>query len=56
LVAIKGVGTDIAATLLTVVGDNPERLATEGAFAHLVGVAPIEASSGKITLSPQPRW
>src|SRR4051812_21814140 len=49
LVAIKGVGTDIAATLLTVAGDNPERLASEGAFAHLVGVAPIEASSGKIT-------
>ena len=49
LVAIKGVGTDIAATLLTVAGDNPERLNNEGAFAHLVGVAPIEASSGKIT-------
>jgi transposase len=49
LVAIKGVGADIAATLLTVAGDNPERLTNEGAFAHLVGVAPIEASSGKIT-------
>ena len=49
LVAIKGVGTDIAATLLTIAGDNPERLSSEGAFAHLVGVAPIEASSGKIT-------
>jgi transposase len=49
LVAIKGVGTDIAATLLTVAGDNPDRLNNEGAFAHLVGVAPIEASSGKIT-------
>ncbi len=49
LVAIKGVGTDIASTLLTIAGDNPERLASEGAFAHLVGVAPIEASSGKIT-------
>jgi hypothetical protein len=48
LVAIKGVGTDIAATLLTIAGDNPERLTSEGAFAHLVGVAPIEASSGKI--------
>lgn len=44
LAALKGVGTDIAATLLTVAGDNPERLANEGAFAHLVGVAPIEAS------------
>jgi transposase len=49
LVAIKGVGTDIASTLLTIAGDNPERLASEGAFAHLIGVAPIEASSGKIT-------
>jgi hypothetical protein len=49
LVAVKGVGTDIAATLLTIAGDNPERLISEGAFAHLVGVAPIEASSGKIT-------
>jgi transposase len=49
LIAVKGVGTDIAATLLTVVGDNPERVSSEGAFAHLVGVAPIEASSGKIT-------
>jgi transposase len=49
LLAIKGVGTDIASTLLTIAGDNPERLTSEGAFAHLVGVAPIEASSGKIT-------
>jgi len=35
LVAIKGVGTDIAATLLTIAGDSPERLSSEGAFAHL---------------------
>ena len=49
MAAIKGVGTDIASTLLTIAGDNPERLVSEGAFAHLVGVAPIEASSGKIT-------
>jgi transposase len=49
LVAIKGVGTDIASTLLTIAGDNPDRLNSEGAFAHLIGVAPIEASSGKLT-------
>jgi transposase len=49
LVAIKGVGTDIAATLLTVARDNPERLVSEGAFAHLCGAAPIPASSGKLT-------
>jgi transposase len=28
-------------------GDNPGRLRSEGAFAHLCGVAPIPASSGK---------
>ena len=28
-------------------GDNPERLTSEAAFAHLCGVAPLEASSGK---------
>jgi transposase len=47
LVALKGVGTDTAATLLVTAGDNPERLRSEGSFAHLCGVAPIPASSGK---------
>ncbi len=28
-------------------GDNPDRLRSEAAFAHLCGVAPLEASSGK---------
>jgi transposase len=49
LVAVKGVGTQTAAALLVAAGDNPERLGSEGAFAHLCGVAPIPASSGKIT-------
>jgi transposase len=49
LVAIKGIGTDIAATLLATAGDNPDRLRSESAFAHLCGVAPIPASSGKMT-------
>jgi transposase len=35
--------------LLVAAGDNPERLRSEAAFAHLCGVAPIPASSGKIT-------
>jgi transposase len=47
LVAIKGVGTDTAGTLLVAAGDNPDRLRSEAAFAHLCGVAPIPASSGK---------
>jgi transposase len=47
LVALDGVGIDTAALLLVAAGDNPQRLRSEAAFAHLCGVAPIEASSGK---------
>jgi transposase len=47
LVAVKGIGTDIATTLLVTAGDNPDRLRSESAFAHLCGAAPIPASSGK---------
>ena len=47
LVAVKGIATDIATTLLATAGDNPDRLRSESAFAHLCGVAPIPASSGK---------
>ena len=47
--ALHGVGIDTAATLLVAAGDNPERLRSEPAWAHLCGVAPIEASSGKVT-------
>lgn len=47
LVAIKGVGTDTAAALLVAAGDNPKRVRSEAAFAHLCGVAPVPASSGK---------
>jgi transposase len=48
LVALPGIGTDSAATLLIVAGDNPQRLGSEASFANLCGVAPIEASSGKV--------
>jgi transposase len=47
LVAMHGVGYETAAQLLITAGDNPERLRSEAAFAHLCGVAPIPASSGK---------
>ncbi|MGC5172097.1 IS110 family transposase [Microbacterium sp. DT81.1] len=47
LIAIPGVGTEVAGQLLTTVGDNLDRLHSEAAFAHLCGVAPIPASSGK---------
>ncbi|MET8646111.1 transposase, partial [Streptomyces sp. NPDC004675] len=32
---------------LITAGDNPDRLKSEAAFAHLCGVAPISASSGR---------
>ena len=51
LLALYGVGIDSAASLLVAAGDNPDRLRSESAWAHLCGVAPIEASSGKVT-----RW
>jgi transposase len=49
LMGIYGVGVDNAAILLVAAGDNPERLKSEAAFAHLCGVAPLPASSGKVT-------
>jgi transposase len=35
--------------LLVAAGDNAERITSEAAFADLCGVAPIHASSGKVT-------
>jgi len=49
LLALHGVGIDTASALLVAAGDNPERLRSEAAWAHMCGVAPIEASSGKVT-------
>jgi len=49
LLAVHGIGVDTAAALLVTAGDNPGRLRSEAAWAHLCGVAPIEASSGKVT-------
>lgn len=45
--ATYGVGPDTAATLLSALGDNPDRIRTDAAFAKLCGVSPLEASSGK---------
>lgn len=47
LLALQGVGADVAGQLLATAGDNPDRLRSEAAFAHLCGVAPIPASSGR---------
>lgn len=43
---MPGVGPETAGQLLTSAGDNPDRLRSEAAFAHLCGVAPVPASSG----------
>jgi len=51
LLTLHGVGIDTAASLLVTAGDNPGRLRSEAAWAHLCGTAPIPASSGKVT-----RW
>jgi transposase len=48
LVSLAGIGTDNAATLSIVAGDNPQRLGSEASFADPCGVSPIEASSGKV--------
>ncbi len=48
LLKLYGVGVDTAATLLVTAGDNPERLRSERSWAHLCGVAPLPASSGKV--------
>lgn len=47
LVALRGVGVDVAGALLVAAGDNPERLTREASFAALCGVSPLDASSGR---------
>lgn len=42
-----GVGPHTAAVLLSVAGDNPERLKSDASLAALCGVNPLPASSGK---------
>ena len=48
LLAVYGLGPRTAALLLITAGDHPGRLRSEAAWAHLCGVAPIPASSGKV--------
>jgi transposase len=47
LVEAHGMGAGTAAEMLVLVGDNPERIRSEAAFAKLCGACPIPASSGK---------
>ena len=47
LVEAHGMGPGTAAEMLLLVGDNPERIRSEAAFAKLCGACPIPASSGR---------
>jgi transposase len=49
LKAAHGIATGTAAEMLILVGDNPERIRSEAAFAKLCGACPVPASSGKTT-------
>lgn len=49
LLEAHGMGPGTAAEMLLLVGDNPERIRSEAAFAKLCGVCPVPASSGKTT-------
>jgi len=48
-IALLGIGPQHASQLLVTAGQNITRLYGEAAFAHLCGVDPIPASSGKTT-------
>lgn len=45
--ALFGAGPDVAGQLLATAGDNPERLRNDAALAHLAGISPLPASSGR---------
>src|SRR5215218_8684486 len=49
MLAAHGMGTVTAAEMLILVGDEPERIRSEAAFAKLCGACPVPASSGKAT-------
>ena len=49
LIAVHGVGADVAGQPLVTAGENHHRLTSETAFAMLRGAAPLPASSGKTT-------
>jgi transposase len=49
LLQAHGMGPGTAAAMLLLVGDNPERIRSEAAFAKLCGACPVPASSGKTT-------
>jgi transposase len=49
-----GLGAHNTAALLIAAGENIGRFSSEPVFAHLCGVAPVPASSGRITRHRHP--
>ncbi len=49
LLAVYGVGIDTAAALLVATGETRSVYVPKAAWAHLCGVSPLQASSGKVT-------
>jgi len=47
MIEAHGISTGTVAQMLVLVGDNPERIRSEAAFAKLCGACPIPASSGR---------
>ena len=47
LLALHGIATQVASTLVVTAGDNPRRVRREASFAALCGSSPVDASSGK---------
>lgn len=56
VINIVGCGALVSADLLISIGDNPERIHSEAALAHLCGVAPLPASSGANQPAPAQSW
>ena len=54
LLDLFGVGPDTAAALVMAAGDNPERLHSEAAWAHLCGVAPVPAARARPAAGSRP--
>lgn len=46
LLALHGVGTDVAATVMIATGNNPERMRSEAAFAPCAGLRPFPPAPG----------
>lgn len=49
LMEAPGISTGTIVEMLVTLGDNPQRIRSEAAFAKLCGVCPVPASSGKTT-------